>query len=266
MTLRAAAVCAIGLLGLALAASPADAGARDDINGVWMVQPAYYLGAPITPKPSLTPLARGMVQRANDAMMKGYVRSVGGMLCQGGGGPQLSQLRSPFEIFTGFGRMTMIFETEVFVQPRTFYLEEAVQPDNIFPSFNGHSIAHWDGETLVVDTVGYNGRGSEPGEIPRSEKAHLRERFSLSDTGKVLTDRITVEDPVYLTAPWTFELKYDRKPRTEERMEVNCDVDLEALKGVDLNALKDADPEVARLLDPDRNGSDPALKFSGSGN
>jgi hypothetical protein len=55
-------------------------------------------------------------------------------------------------------------------------------------------------------------------------------------------------------------MKYDRKPPTEERMEVVCDVDLEALKRTDLQALKDVDPEVARLLDPDQNGSDPALR------
>lgn len=238
----------------ALAASP------PDITGVWMVERPYQLGAPLTPGPKLTPYAQGMVDRRAAARIKGYVRSVGNMLCEGGGGPLLSQIRSPFEIFAGFGRVTMVFETETFNQPRTFYLNEAAQPDGVFPSFNGHSIAHWEGETLMVDTVGFNGRGEEPGMFPSSDKAHLVERFSLSPDGKVLTDQVTIDDPVMLTAPWTVSLKYDRRADTEERMEVVCDVDLEALKRTDLPSLKDVDPEVARLLDPDRNGSDPALR------
>jgi hypothetical protein len=252
-----AALGALACLGLgqARAASP------PDITGVWMVQRPYQLGAPLSPTPPLTPLAKGIVDRREAARLAGYVRSVDNMLCEGDGGPLVSQMRSPFEIFSGFGRMTMIFENETFNQPRTFYLNEKAQPDDIFPSFNGHSIAHWEGETLVVDTVGFNGRGSEPGVFPRSDKAHLTERFTLSPDGQTLTDQVTVEDPVMLTAPWTVSLKYDRKPATEERMEVVCDVDLEALKRTDLQALKAVDPEVARLLDPEQNGSDPALRI-----
>jgi hypothetical protein len=53
-------------------------------------------------------------------------------------------------------------------------------------------------------------------------------------------------------------------PDTEERFEVTCDVDLDSLKAIDLPSLKDADPEVARLLDPDQRGTDPALKIAQS--
>ncbi len=115
---------------------------------------------------------------------------------------------------------------------------------------------------LVVDTLGFNGRGGFPGGVARSDKAHIVERFKLEESGKVLSDLLTMEDPVNLAKPWTTTMKFDRRPDTEERFEVSCDVDLEALKTVDLKSLKDADPEVARLLDPAERGDDPALQFT----
>jgi hypothetical protein len=226
-----------------------------------MVQEPYFLGAPLTPAPVLTPAAQEQRRLRAAAAAKGYVRSVSNMLCQGGGGPILSQYRSPFEVMQGFGRISFIFETENFNQPRTVYLNEKVQPDAIFPGPNGHSIGHWEGRTLVVDTVGFNGRGSFPGGVPASEQAHIVERFSVSRGGKVLTDDLVMTDPVNLAQPWTTALKFDREPATEERIEVVCEPDLDALKTLDLNALKDADPEVAHLVNPETRPTDPALKI-----
>ncbi|MEI9890433.1 MAG: hypothetical protein WDN45_07335 [Caulobacteraceae bacterium] len=95
-----------------------------------------------------------------------------------------------------------------------------------------------------------------------SEQAHIVERLSVSKDGKVLSDEITMTDPVSLAQPWTTTLKYDREADTEERFEVACEPDLDAIKSLDLNALKDADPEVARLIDPNTRPTDPALKIA----
>jgi hypothetical protein len=249
--------------GALAAGRPAPGG---DITGVWMVQQDYYLGHPLKPAPVLTPAALALRKKRQEATEKGYVRSLSNMLCEGGGGPALSMIRSPFEVMQGFGRISFIFETETFNQPRTVYLKEAAQPDNIFPSNNGHSIGRWEGKTLVVDTIGFSGRSSFPGGIAASDKAHIVERFSLSGDGKVLSDQITMTDPRTLAEPWTTTLKYDRMPDTEERFEVSCEPDLEAVKTLDWQALKDADPEVARLLSPDTRPTDPALKIAAKPN
>jgi hypothetical protein len=235
------------------------------IDGVWMIREQYYLGQPLTPKPDLTEAVKAQAAKSAAARAKGYVRSVGNMLCTPSGGPQLFVVRSPFEIFHGFGRITFIFETEGSNQPRTVYLNEPVQPPDIYPSFNGHSIGHWEGGTLVVDTVGFNGRGALLGQVPKSTKTHLVERFTWSSDGKVLSDQITVEDPTTLVTPWTTTLVFDRMANTEERFEVWCEVDLDAFKTVDLEAIKDADPEVARMLDPNERAMDPALKIAAPG-
>jgi hypothetical protein len=232
-----------------------------DITGVWMVQEPYFLGKPLKPAPVLTSAAQALRKKRQEATEKGYVRSLSNMLCQGGGGPALSMMRSPFEVMQGFGRLSFIFETENFNQPRTVYLNETRQPDNIFPTANGHSIGHWEGKTLVVDTIGFNGRSSFPGGVRASEKAHIVERFTVSPDGKVLSDELTMTDPANLAQPWTTTLKYDRMADTEERFEVSCEPDLEAVKTLDLAALKDVDPDVARMLDPNNSATDPALKI-----
>lgn len=254
-TLALAMMGAVTLSGV----SSASAKTPDSINGVWVVRPEYFVGAQLSPKPELTPAAEAQRRRRAEASAKGYVRSVGNMLCEGGGGPSLFMIRSPFEVFSGFGRITFIFETETFNQPRTVYMREKTQPENVFPSANGHSIGHWEGETLVVDTVGFNDRGTLLGGIQRSEKAHIVERFTVSADGKAMTDEVRMEDPQVLARPWTTKLVFDRLPDTEERFEVACDVDLDAFRQVDLKSLAGADPEIDRLLDPTRRGTDPAL-------
>jgi hypothetical protein len=155
------------------------------------------------------------------------------MLRAPNGGPQMFVVRSPFEIFEGFGRITLIFETEGNNRPRTIHMNEKVQPDGIYPSFNGHSIGRWEGRALVVDTIGFNGRGPLLGGLQKSVQTHLVERFTWSRDGKVMTDTLTVEDPVSLLKPWTVSLVFDRMADTEERLEVWCEVDLEAFKRAD---------------------------------
>ena len=232
-----------------------------DITGVWMAQEAYMHGTPLKPAPDLTPEIAALKARRAAAVAKGYVRGISNMLCQGRAGPAMSLIRSPFEIFEGFGRITIIFEDETFAQPRTIYLREKAHPADVFPSPNGHSIGHWEGKgagrVLVVDTVGLNGRSGFPNDTPASTQAHIVERFSVSPDGKVLSDLVTMTDPKSLRKPWVLTLKYDRRKDSEERMEVVCEPDLDAIKTLDLQALKDADP--------DARTTDPALKIKPGG-
>src|SRR5688572_4593100 len=84
---------------------------------------------------------------------------------------------------------------------RTVYLNLTAHPANIKPSRAGHSIGRWEGDTLVVDTVGF-APGSLAGNLPHSDKLHVVERFTLNPTTLELTRSIVAEDPLY------FEDKY----------------------------------------------------------
>jgi hypothetical protein len=75
-------------------------------------------------------------------------------------------------------------------------------PAGLAPSNTGHSIGKWDGDTLVVDTVGFTAGVLVP-PTRNSDKLHVVERFTLDPKTFAMKRAYTVEDPVYLTAPYT---------------------------------------------------------------
>jgi hypothetical protein len=85
---------------------------------------------------------------------------------------------------------------------RTIYMNLKQHPANVKPSRAGHSIGHWEGDVLVVDTTGFlPGVITQP--VRHSDKLHVVERFSLDPNTMVLTRSYTAEDPVYLKGKYT---------------------------------------------------------------
>ena len=115
---------------------------------------------------------------------------------------------------------------------RTIHMDMDEHPDNILPSREGHSIGWWEGDTLMVETIGYEpgflaaGRG---GSVLHSDQMRSLERFDLSEDGEFLIMTYTVEDPLYLAEPYTAQLtqfktlqptsEYNCVELTEERAE-----------------------------------------------
>lgn len=92
---------------------------------------------------------------------------------------------------------TITLEYGQFGLKRTVYMNEKQHPANTKLSRSGHSIGHWDGDTLVVDTVGFSpGWLNTP--VANSDKLHVVERFTLDTSKMALTRAYTAEDPVYL--------------------------------------------------------------------
>jgi hypothetical protein len=89
---------------------------------------------------------------------------------------------------------------------------------------NGHSTGRWDGDTLVVDTIGFNSRGitAIPGGGWRTSDSHLTERFRLLAAGLVLSVTSTWDDPKIFAKPHTYELRYYRVPPANEPRTHNC--------------------------------------------
>jgi hypothetical protein len=79
---------------------------------------------------------------------------------------------------------------------RTVHMNMTAHPAKIAPSRAGHSIGRWDGDTLVVDTVGF-APGTLAGNLPHSSSLHVVERFTLNPATLELTRGIVAEDPVY---------------------------------------------------------------------
>jgi hypothetical protein len=100
------------------------------------------------------------------------------------------------------------------------FMDGRGHPANFDPSWMGHSIGRWDGDTLVVDTVGYNDR-SWIGIYPHTEQLHVVSRYHRTDLGHIEKD-ITYEDPGAFTKPWHTHVVWDLAPG-EEVLELVCE-------------------------------------------
>src|SRR5262249_32068918 len=92
-------------------------------------------------------------------------------------------------------------------------------PRNPDPTWSGHSIGHWEKDTLVVDTSGFNNKGWLD-IIPYTEKLHMVERFRRRDLGH-LDVQITFEDPGTFSKPWKIRNSWDLAP-SEDVYEYVC--------------------------------------------
>lgn len=85
---------------------------------------------------------------------------------------------------------------------RQIFLDRKQHPPDLNPSWWGDSIGHWEGDQLVVDTVGFNGKTwLDLAGHPASDQLHVVERYSRPDLGHLKWE-ITIEDPVMYTRPW----------------------------------------------------------------
>lgn len=94
---------------------------------------------------------------------------------------------------------------------RIFYMNADHPPDIMdYPEWMGHSTGRWEGDTLVVDTVGTRPESwLDRGGLQHSAQMHLVERFQKTGPD-AFTWTVTVEDPVYYEKPWTYRLNVER--------------------------------------------------------
>jgi hypothetical protein len=114
----------------------------------------------------------------------------------------------PMQIIQSPTVIAMLFEGPLHTY-RMFYLNRGhITGDDFFPTWMGDSIAKWEGDTLVVDTIGLNdqtwlnGRGT-----PHTDQLHVIERYTRPDLGH-LDVEITMEDPGAFTKPHTFKRQH----------------------------------------------------------
>ena len=93
---------------------------------------------------------------------------------------------------------------------RIIYYDGRPHPKDLEPSYLGHSIGHWEGDTLVIDTVGFNERAwmDQPGS-PHTDQLHLVEKLTRTDFNTIKYE-ITIDDPGAYTRPWSggFEMRF----------------------------------------------------------
>ncbi|HEX5430383.1 MAG TPA: hypothetical protein VFW83_00345 [Bryobacteraceae bacterium] len=123
--------------------------------------------------------------------------------CLPPGVPRLSTTPYPFRIMQTPKLTLIVYEGGAHVW-RQIFTDGRKHSDDPNPSWLGESIGHWEGDTLVVDTIGFNGKTwlDESG-LPTTESLHVIERFSRPDLGH-LEIQNTIDDPKAYTKPWSF--------------------------------------------------------------
>lgn len=117
----------------------------------------------------------------------------------------------PFQFFQTPEALAILYESSANIGQtfRVIYTDgrSHPKPDDLETSFLGHSIGHWEGDTLVVDVVGLNdetwlggGQATEKFALIHSDQEHVIERYTRN--GDLLKYEATVEDPVMFTEPW----------------------------------------------------------------
>jgi hypothetical protein len=139
--------------------------------------------------------------------------------CVPPGMPRLMTSPYPWEFVVLPDRVLILKEYQS--QVRRVYTDGRKHPADPDPSYNGHSIGHWEGDTLVIDTVGMRGdTWYDRTGAPHSDKVHLVERMRKTSPNEIELV-MTIEDPVAFTKPWVVTRHYKREP-TWEIMEFVC--------------------------------------------
>ncbi len=122
--------------------------------------------------------------------------------CLPPGVPRMMYTPYPAEIFQLPDRIVFVYEGGAHVW-RNIWMDGRQQPKDPNPDYLGYSVGHWDGDTLVVDTIGFNDRTwLDAAGHGHGEKLHVTEKYTRTDSN-TLQIEATIDDPDYYTKPWT---------------------------------------------------------------
>lgn len=176
------------------------------VAGTWVPQGTGFARLAVTAR-SWPFTAEGQAATAQGDAARSAVNAD----CVPFGPPAIMALPAAIRITADDARVT--FELDSMDVERTVDLAAREHPANLEPSWLGHSIGRWDGETLVVDTIGFRAHpGGHGFDLASSAAKHVVERFTLGADRKHLEYEATVEDEGYLAAPVTHRMEWDYRP------------------------------------------------------
>jgi len=213
---------------------------KPDLSGVWItgalqlligedearkIQQADAAAGRTLPPPEPAPYnAEGEKQRQYFLSRRGIDDPMA--RCFISGVPRITTRPLPFQIIQMKDQVLILYEAHHAF--RIIPTDGRKHPDDLEPSFLGDSVGHWEGDTLVVDVVGFNMKTwlAGVGTI-HSEKLHVVERYTRDSVDTVRYD-VTMEDPEFFTKPWheheIFRLRPNERLREYECIENNEDL------------------------------------------
>ena len=184
---------------------------KPDLSGVWLAAIHRPEGEPPQPLPWAEALGKQRRERMNIDSPGAHCLPTG--LASSG-------ILRPYRF--ALTRDVLVIVEETNDPARQIYLDGRSHPQDPNPSYMGHSVGRWEGDTLVVDTVGFTDRGWIAfGSFPQTEKLHVTERFRRPDLGH-LEREITFDDPSAFKKPWTLKRVSSLAPNGTEVLEYVC--------------------------------------------
>jgi hypothetical protein len=195
------------------------AGAAPDISGTyWATAYSPKLQVLGGGEPPLNDKGRAAYQKNMAGLKDGSIMDKARRVCTPDGVPRVLATPYPFEIFqVPADQVTFVYEMNH--QTRTVMMDKplpALESLITEPLYNGHSVAHWEGDTLVVQSIGFNDRTFlDATGLPHSDEMLVTER--LRRTGDQLEDVVTIHDPEFYSRDWQTRFVY--RLRNDVRLE-----------------------------------------------
>jgi hypothetical protein len=167
--------------------------------------------------PKLTPEYLAKWQAISKARIAGDSSSDNTLKCLPPGMPAMMNMAYGMEVMQTKDKVT--FFSELNDALRRVYLDGRKPTEIVLadPTYPGFSTGHWEGDTLVVETVALNDKSYIEGFTPHSNRMTVKERIRFTAPG-VLEDRITVTDPVALTEPWETVKSYRKADKGDDQL------------------------------------------------
>ena len=186
------------------APAPKPSDGKPDLSGTWLTRGGYTVNITKGLKPgevSFQPWA--------DALYKHRLATNGKEDPQGrcvlSGVPREDVVPYPFKILNTNGPIVILYEA--LHSYRQIFMDGRALPKDPNPSWMGYSIGHWDGDTLVVESAGFEeNTWLDNSGHPGTEAMHLTERFRRRDFGHIEL-QLTIDDPKAYTKPWSVNLQ-----------------------------------------------------------
>lgn len=203
--------------------SAAAVSARPNFDGVWQVHFQYSLqaGMPTVdgqPIPFL-PWTKAVYDASARAEAAHEPWSPNNQRCLVAGDLRAMKGNFPWSITVTDKHVLILFEEDARVSLIPFKSAHAKAPK---PSWYGDRIARWDGDTLVIDTVGYNQKTPFPVAIQHTTDLHTVQRIRLINGGAQLESRVLIDDPGAFTRPWETVVRFNRQPSTYKLRDYRC--------------------------------------------
>jgi len=193
---------------------------KPDLSGIWSVPASYFRDLASDLKPEDVP----MLPWARDLQKERETKDHGDdpmALCLPPGVPRIDTSNSetalhPFKIVQTPSLVVLLYETSSNSTFRQVFLDGRPLPKDPEPTWLGYSIGRWEGNTLVVETTGFNGRAwldTFKGH-PQTDAARVTERFTRRDFGHMDLS-VTIDDPKAYSKPWSVLLDAVLLPDTD---------------------------------------------------